>query len=75
MLPAEPVVESMNVTIPKTEKAVSKAVLGKGGYRLIVADEEYVRFARKMVVASACSDCWSGGSCLCGGEEVNNYLL
>ena len=50
-------------------------MLGKGGYRLIVADEEYVRFARKMVVASACSDCWSGGSCLCGGEEVNNYLL
>ena len=51
MLPAEPVVESMNVTIPKTEKAVSKAALGKGGYKLIVADEEYVRFARKMVVA------------------------
>ncbi len=52
MLPAEPVVESMNVTIPKTEKAVSKAALGKGGYRLIVADEEYVRFAMKMVIAS-----------------------
>jgi len=52
MLPAEPVVESMNVTIPKTEEVVSEAALGKGGYRLIVADEEYVRFAMKMVVAS-----------------------
>jgi len=52
MLPAEPVVESMNVTIPKMEKAVSKAALGKGGYKLIVADEEYMRFARKMVIAS-----------------------
>ena len=29
MLPAEPVVESMNVTIPKTEEAVSKAALGR----------------------------------------------
>jgi len=40
-----------------------KGVLGKEDYKLIVADEEYVRFARKMVVASACSDCWisSGG--------------
>ena len=52
MVPAEPVVESMNVTIPKTEKVVSEAVLGKGGYRLIVADEEYVGFARKMIIAS-----------------------
>jgi len=52
MLPAEAVVESMNITIPKTEEVVSNAVFGKGGYRLIVADEEYVRFARKMVVAS-----------------------
>ena len=42
----------MNVTIPKPERAVSEAVLGKGGYRVIVADEEYVRFAGKMVVAS-----------------------
>ncbi len=39
MLPAEPVIERMNVTIPKTEKAVSEAVVGKGGYRLILADE------------------------------------
>ena len=52
MLPAEPVIESMNVTIPKTEEVVSEAVLGKGGYRLVVADEEYVRFATKMVIAS-----------------------
>jgi len=52
MLPAEPVVESMNVAIPKTEEAASEAVWGKGGYKLIVADEEYVRFARKMVMVS-----------------------
>ncbi len=31
MLPAEPVVESMNVTIPKTEEVVSEAVLGRMG--------------------------------------------
>ena len=31
MVPAEPVVESMNVTIPKTEEVVSEAVFGKGG--------------------------------------------
>jgi len=42
----------MNITIPKTKKVLSKAVLGKEDYRLIVADEEYVRFARKMVIAS-----------------------
>ncbi len=30
----------------------AEPVVGKGGYRLIVADEEYVRFARKMVIAS-----------------------
>jgi len=45
MLPAEAVVEIMNVTMPKTGEAVSKAVAGKEGYKLIVVDEEYVRFA------------------------------
>ncbi len=29
-----------------------KGVLGKEDYKLIVADDEYVRFARKMVMAS-----------------------
>jgi len=52
MLPAGAVVESMNVTILSTKKAVSEAALGKGGYRLIVAGEEYVKFAKKMIIAS-----------------------
>jgi len=38
MLSAEPDVESMNVTIPKTEEVISKAVMGKSGYKLIMAD-------------------------------------
>ncbi len=74
MLPAEPVVESMNVTIPKTE-AVSEAVFGKLG----TAESGRMR---------ACEVCQEDGNCkrggaalwhssggLCYGEEVNNYLL
>ena len=52
MVPSKAVVESMNVTIPETSAVLSEAALGKGGYKLIVADEGYVKFAKEMILVS-----------------------
>ena len=48
-------------------------MLGKGGYRLIVADEEYVRVCREDGYGECCGvACWGGGGGVFGVEKVKN---